>query len=106
MLDKLREYLKNTSDEQKEQDWKEVKDLGLKGVAAEEFINNIYFRLVICLVDNEKNIYYGSPIKNLWFETPDANGNTSLLEMWKKQCEITNKLYPHLKYWIELVNNA
>jgi len=106
MLKKLREYLRITPKKQKEQDWKEVKEMGLKGVTAEELINNTYFRLVWCFVNDEKNIYYGTPIKNSWYGTPDVYGNTSLLEMWRTQCEIANKQYPHLKHWIELVNNA
>lgn len=39
MLKALKEYLENTSREQKDKDWAEIKSLGLKGPTARELIN-------------------------------------------------------------------
>lgn len=38
MIIKLREYLKNTSQEQKDKDWAEIKKLGLEGPTVMEIL--------------------------------------------------------------------
>lgn len=41
MINKLKNYLAETSPEQKSADWQAVKDMGLKGVSAKDFQNNL-----------------------------------------------------------------
>jgi hypothetical protein len=64
MLKSLKEYLENTSREQIDKDWAEVKSLGLKGPTAKELINTFNMNKIKATVIEKQgsplNIYINS----------------------------------------------
>jgi len=64
MIIALKEYLENTSKEQKDKDWVEVKALGLKGLTVKELINNFNMnKIKVTVIEKQGlplNIYINS----------------------------------------------
>lgn len=69
-------------------------------VAHTPITNTIFSGKPLSEVD-VKLFHYGEPMENTIFKTKDENGDTTLLQSWRRECLNLNKQYPDIHHWID-----